>query len=181
MQMLYVPSYCGGKLLVGMYSSNAPWTADMYKDAVRFQNKLNGQDSYSNQLSYWGSNGNNDSDKAAFSKVSGRVPNTTEDFAYHLRALLGTVDNVVGTLTAVTNGSQRTAAKFLKECGFVEAAKTEKYEGYGYCITWVGDVNKKVLPTINKLIGEKYKPEVLGGEPAKKKKSLFASFASEDR
>lgn len=126
------PTYCGGRILTGLYNSDRR----ILPDGKLIHNLL-------------------DPKVHGYSKPAG-VPTEFENFLYILKLLCssdmsGRHPMPLGTLIAVTNKGQTVAASHLEKAGFTMVANTEKTTGYGYCKTWAIDFRKKLWPMLKDL------------------------------
>lgn len=131
MKLYYVPYYCGGKFLTGLYNPEAVTFEQMHKH-VADHSVPEASATVGDKYPY--------------------VPNTLLGFQQILRLLLkanrGRDYGQQGTVYAVTIPVQTLAAKYLKETGFKEAIMTQKYPGASKCVTWLGDYRKDIFPIL---------------------------------
>jgi hypothetical protein len=142
MNINYIPYYCGGCLLFGLYSAQMRYQADgQYRldteeEIIKKSLEVQAQKKAAPSPKMY--------DITSFSAA----PKDLKDFAGLLRDLVQSIYlNSLGTVIAVTNSSQTVSAGNLKALGFVPAMKTFKNPDYQQpesietrgCITWLGD------------------------------------------
>lgn len=130
MKLNTMPLYCGGRFLYGLHTysevGNGGYSrSKIIQDSLR--NPVRGYDSVD-----------------AFPFIPEDLLGFQQILKYQTNG-----DNI-GVIYAVTNPSQKIAARFLEQTGFVKAGTFAKIAG-NPCVTWFGDFNKDVKPILDKI------------------------------
>lgn len=138
MMIHYMHSYCGGRLITGLYNPNVNTQTPGY--------------CWEKSTTGWSAPSNGTNEKA---DPCPYLPADFVEFLQILRKFCYThhgPENYQGMLLAVTNSEQRIAAeRYLPDAGFKEAGRHSK-SGYGAkCITWIGDYRKDIFPILQKV------------------------------
>lgn len=142
----YMHSYCGGRLLTGLYNPQERSLTPGYvweTCAKNYQSPLDG--------------GNTKVDPYPY------LPNDFVEFLQILRkftfAGMGP-DGYQGMIIAVTNSVQTTARdRYLPDAGFRQVGKYSKV-GAANCITWIGDYREDIYPILMKVKDYQPKDEI---------------------
>lgn len=133
----YIPTYCGGRFLTGLWNTQGPSLTHGYvweKCASKWQEASDGSISRSDPCPY--------------------LPSTIEEFQQILKKFLYVdqgSNGYQGVVFAVTNREQNEAPRYLVASGFKEAGKFSKTD-YGHsCTTWIGDYRKDMYPILSKI------------------------------
>lgn len=136
MKLCYVPLFCGGRLLVGLYSVRP------FEERVIIDEKICNSAIVS--LQDYGQNGD----------LCPYIPSTLELFQSCLRMMLNAdkgKEGYQGIVTAVTNSVQTQAEEYLLATGFKPVIKTSKIVNGRKCTTWIGDYLNDIYPILSKV------------------------------
>ena len=133
------PSYCGGRILKGLWVDSTTKDEDTINRSLRFFKEL--------------PNFNPDYFPASGNHYYLYAPNDLVNFQKLLKFMISMMPTV-GGIFAVTNSQQNNTkiVKHLDSTGFEAIGKYSKLgTDYALCTSWVGDYHKDIKPILDKI------------------------------
>lgn len=135
----YMHSYCGGRLITGLYnprnSDNEGKPPRVFELCARnWSEPADGRNNTADNWPY--------------------LPSTVEEFQQILKKFLYVEhgkEGFQGVVFAVTNNEQTVAPKYLEASGFKVGGKFKKHIASNNCITWIGDYRNDMYPILSKV------------------------------